>query len=68
MITDGVQAAQVGEAAVVGRGVEFVGVSGSRRKRFRLNRKNPSTLRGLLYACSSTSVEEVASYWVSWYL
>ena len=56
-------AAQVGEAAVVRRGVEFVGVSGSGRKRFRLNRKPPSTPRALLYACSSTCVEEVASYW-----
>ena len=34
LITDGVQAAQVGEAAVVSRGVDFVGASGSGRKRF----------------------------------
>ena len=46
LITDDVQAAQVGEAAVVRRGVEFVGVSGSGRKRFRLNRKSPAHLVG----------------------
>ena len=46
LITDGVRAAQVGEAAVVSRGVEFVGASGSGRKRFRLNRKTPAHLVG----------------------
>ena len=39
LITVEVQAAQVGEAEVVRRGVEFVGISGSGRKRFRPNRK-----------------------------
>ena len=60
LITDGVRAAQIGEAAVVSRNVDFVGASGFGRKRFRLNRKNTSTPRGTLCACSSTCVEEVA--------
>ena len=64
LIADGVRAAQVGEAAVVSRGVEFVGVSGSGRKRFQLNRRKPSTSRGTLCACSSKGVEEVAFFWV----
>ena len=46
LITDGVRAAQVGEAAVVSRGFDFVGASGSGRKRFRLNRKTPAHLVG----------------------
>ena len=46
LITDGVQAAQIGEAAVVRRGVDFVGISVSGRKRFRLNRKTPAHLVG----------------------
>ena len=36
------------------------------RKRIRLNRKNPSTPCGFECACSSTSVEEVALFWVHW--
>ena len=46
LIADDVRAAQVGEALVVRRGVDFVGASGSGRKRFRLNRKNPAHLVG----------------------
>ena len=46
LVTDGVRAAQVGEATVVSRGVDFVGFSGSGRKRFRLNRKTPAHLVG----------------------
>ena len=46
LVTVEVQAAQVGEAVVVRRGVDFVGVSGSGRKRFRLNRKTPAHLVG----------------------
>ena len=57
LLTDRVQAAHIGEAAVVRRGVDFGGISGSGRKRFRLNRKPPSTPRGTLYPCSSTCVE-----------
>ena len=68
LITYEVRAAQVGEAAVVSRGVEFVGASGSSRKRFRLNRKKPSTPCGTLCACSSTCVEEVAFFWDHWFL
>ena len=67
LITDGVQAAQVGEAAVVRRGVDFVGVSGL-VETISTTQKNHSTPRGLLCAFSSTSVEEVASYWVYWCL
>ena len=54
LIAAEVQAAPVSEAEVARRCVEFVGVSGLGRKRFRLNRKKPSTPRGTLYACSST--------------
>ena len=68
LIADDVRAAQVGEALVVRRGVDFVGASGSGRKRFRLNRKKPSTPRGTLCACSSTGVEEVAFFWDHWFL
>ena len=46
LITDDVRAAQVGEAAVVRRGVDFVGAFGFGRKRFRLNRKTPAHLVG----------------------
>ena len=46
LITVEVRAAQVGEAEVVRRGVDFVGISGSGRKRIRLNRKNPAHLEG----------------------
>ena len=46
LITDGVRAAQIGEAAVVSRNVDFVGASGFGRKRFRLNRKTPAHLVG----------------------
>ena len=46
LITDEARAAQVGEAAVVSRSVDFVGASGSGRKRFRLNQKNPAHLVG----------------------
>ena len=66
LIAAEVQAARVDKAEVVRRGLEFV--SGSGRKRFRLNRKNPSTPRGTLHACSSTCVEEVAFFWVHWCL
>ena len=67
LVADELQAARVGEAGVVGRGVEFVGFSGSGRIRFRLNRKTPSTPRGTLYACSSACVEEVAFFWIHWF-
>ena len=41
LLTDRVQAAHSGEAVVVGRGVGLCGISGSGRKRFRVNRKKP---------------------------
>ena len=50
------QAAAVGGAEVANR------VSGFRRKRYRLNRKNTCTPRRLSCAHSSTSVEEVAFF------
>ena len=43
LITVEVQAAQVGEAEVVRHGVHFAGISGSGRKRFRLNRNSQPT-------------------------
>ena len=47
LVTDGVRAAQIGEAAVVSRAVDFVDASGSGRKRLRLNRKKtPAHLVG----------------------
>ena len=46
LVTDEVRAARVSRAEVVRRGVEFVGVSGSGRKRIRLNRKTPAHLVG----------------------
>ena len=46
MITDDVLAAQVSEAEVARRDVDFVGASGFGRKRFRLNRKTPAHLVG----------------------
>ena len=46
LLTDRVQAAHIGEAVVVRRGVGFGGISGSGRKRFRLNRKTPAHLVG----------------------
>ena len=63
-ITAGVQAAQVGEAEVARWDV---GNSGPGRKRIRLNRKKPSTPRGIECACSSTCLEEVALLWVDWF-
>ena len=46
MITVEDQAAQVGKAGSFRRGVEFAGLSGSGRKRFRLNRKTPAHIVG----------------------
>ena len=46
LITVEVQAAQVGVAEVVRHGVHFAGVSGSGKKRFRVNRKTPAHLVG----------------------
>ena len=46
MVAVEVQAAQVSEAEVAKRGVNFVGISGSGWKRIRLNRKNPAHLVG----------------------
>ena len=46
LITVEVQAAQVGEAEVARRGVNFVGASGFGRKRFRLDRKTLAHLVG----------------------
>ena len=46
LITVEVLAAQVGEAAVARRGVDFVGISGLGGKRIRLNRKSPAHLVG----------------------
>ena len=68
LVADEVRAGQVRMVEVVGRGVEFVGVFGSGRKRCRQNRENPAHLRGTLSACSSTCVEEVAFFWVHWCL
>ena len=51
---------------VARRDVHFVGDSGPGRKRIRLNRKKSSTPCGFECACSSTSVEGVAFFWVHW--
>ena len=66
LITVEDQAAQVGEAEVARRGVDFVGAFGFGKKTISTKQKNTSTPRGTLYACSSTRVEEVALFWVSW--
>ena len=46
LISVEVQVAQVGEAEVVRHGVHFAGISGSGRRRCRLNRKTPAHLVG----------------------
>ena len=46
LVTAEIQAAQVDEAEVVGRGILWVRGSGPGRKRIRLNRKNPAHLVG----------------------
>ena len=68
LIAAEVRAAEVGEVGVARLDIHWVSGSGLSRKRIRLNRKKPNTPRGTICACSSTCVEEVALFWVFWYV
>ena len=62
-----VQAVQVGKAEVVRCGVDFANISGSGRKRFRLNRKNPAHLVGHSMHARPRVWKRLHFFWVHWY-
>ena len=68
LVTDGVRAAHIGEAAVVSRGDDFVDASGSSRKRFRLNRKTPAHLVGHCVHARPRVWRRLHFFWDHWFL